>query len=83
MSDIKNKVIIITGGLGLLGLSLVEKLAKDDAKVVILDLKSSKSLNKIKNYNLIKKNLFYFRCDVCEKKYLLKIQKKIISRLMY
>jgi Dehydrogenases with different specificities (related to short-chain alcohol dehydrogenases) len=80
MSDIKNKVIIITGGLGLLGLSLVEKLAKDDAKVVVLDLKSSKLLNKIKNYNFIKKNLFYFRCDVSEKKHLLKIKKKIISK---
>ena len=81
MSDIKNKVIIITGGLGLLGLTLIEELAKDGAKVVVLDLKNSKILNKIKDYDLIKKNLFYFRCNVCEKKHVLKIQKKIILKL--
>lgn len=80
MSNINNKIIIVTGGLGLLGLSLVEKLAKDGAKVVILDLKNSKFLYKIKNYNLIKKKVFYFYCDVSEKKDLEKIQKKIISK---
>ena len=76
MSNINNKIIIVTGGLGLLGLSLVEKMAKDGAKVVILDLKNSKFLYKIKNYNLIKKKVFYFYCDVSEKKDLEKIQKK-------
>ena len=37
MSDLKNKKIIITGGLGLMGSSLVENLAKDGAKIIILN----------------------------------------------
>ena len=80
MSDIKNKKIIITGGLGLLGASLVEKLALDGAKLIILDLKNVNFLKKIKNYNLIKNNLTYFKCDVSEKKDLLKVKKKIFNR---
>ena len=34
MSDLKNKKIIITGGLGLMGSTLVENLAKDGAKII-------------------------------------------------
>ena len=75
MSDLKNKKIIITGGLGLMGISLVENLAKDGAKIIILDLKNANFIKKIKNYSQIKNNLTYFRCDVSEKKQLLKVKK--------
>ena len=81
MSDLKNKKIIITGGLGLMGISLVENLAKDGAKIIILDLKSV-SFIKIKNYRQIKNNLTYFRCDVSEKKQLLKVKKKFLVNLI-
>ena len=80
MLDLKNKKIIITGGLGLLGISLVEKLAKDGAELIILDLKSTNFLKKIKDYNFIKNNLNYFKCDVSEKKQLLKVKKKIFDK---
>ena len=80
MSDLKNKKIIITGGLGLMGISLVENLAKDGAKIIILDLKNVNFIKKIKNYSQIKNNLTYFRCDVSEKKQLLKVKKKIFGK---
>lgn len=80
MLSIKNKVIIITGGLGLLGSSLSEKLAKDEAIVIILDLKKKNQLIKIKDYKKIKNNLYYFKCDVSEKKQLKKVEKKISNR---
>ena len=76
MSDIKNKVIIITGGLGLLGLTLIEELAKDGAKVVVLDLKNSKILNKIKDYDLIKKIYSIFAAMFVKKKTCFKDTKK-------
>ena len=58
MSNIQNKVIIITGGLGLLGRSLAEKLAKDKGIIIILDVKTKEHLVKMKDYKLIKKNLY-------------------------
>lgn len=80
MSNIQNKVIIITGGLGLLGRSLAEKLAKDKGIIIILDVKTKEHLEKIKDYKLIKKNLYYFKCDVSEKLQVQQVEKKITKK---
>ena len=39
MNDLKNKMIILTGGLGLIGKELTFFLAKNNAKIVVLDIK--------------------------------------------
>ncbi len=47
--DIRNKVIVITGGTGVLGTSMVEYLAEHGAKVAVL------ARNKQKGDKLVKK----------------------------
>lgn len=80
MHNLNNKVIILTGALGLLGKSLSEHLAKSNAKIIMLDVKNTKEIKKIRNFNFIKKNLFYYKCDVSNIRALKKIEKKISSK---
>jgi NAD(P)-dependent dehydrogenase (short-subunit alcohol dehydrogenase family) len=79
MNNLKNKVIILTGGLGLIGKGLTYYLAKNDARVIILDIKSFKDINKIKNFNKIKNKIFYFKCDVTNLKSIKKVLPKILK----
>ncbi len=63
MNDLKKKVIILTGGLGLIGKKLTLFLAKMGAQVIVLDIKSLKEFKKTKDFKTIK-NINYFKCDV-------------------
>ena len=76
MKNLNNKIVILTGGLGLLGKSIAESLAKDNAKVIILDVKNKNEIKKIKDFKLIERNLIYFKCDVTKINLLKKIEKK-------
>lgn len=51
--DLSDKVVLVTGANGQIGLSLVKKLLKNQAKVIAVDLKVN-LLNKIKKENNIK-----------------------------
>ena len=77
MNNLNKKIIILTGALGLLGKSIAESLAKNHAKVLMLDIKNRNEIKKIKDLENIKKNLFYFKCDVTKINHLKKIEKKI------
>ena len=77
MNHLNEKNIIVTGGLGLLGKSIAEKLTKIGANVIILDLLDKNEINKINDFNLIKNKIFYYKCDVTNIKSLKKIEKKI------
>ncbi len=79
MNDLKNKMIILTGGLGLIGKELTFFLAKNNAKIVVLDIKLSKELKKIKNFDSIKNKVFYFKCDVTNLNSLKKVLPKILK----
>ena len=57
--SMKNKVVIIFGGTGNLGLNFSKTLSYAGAKVYLLD--------KIKK-NIDDKNIFFFKCDVNSKK---------------
>ena len=57
-SDLKNKNIIITGGLGFLGRQIIDAFYKQGSKIIILD-------NKKKNNS---KKFEHFSCDICDEK---------------
>ncbi len=72
---IKNKNIIITGALGLLGKSLTAELAQRGANIIMLDIKSKKQLKEIQNLNLIKNKINYIKCNVSNIKSVIKTDK--------
>ena len=56
MFSLKNKIIIVTGGAGLLGTNFVESILIYDGIPIVLD-KSQKKINFLKKGNVKKKNL--------------------------
>ena len=76
---IKNKNIIITGALGLLGKSLTAELAQRGANIIMLDIKNKKQLKEIQNLNLIKNKINYIKCNVSNIKSVIKTD-KILKR---
>ena len=65
------KIYLVTGGFGLLGVSLVKLLLKKKAKVVILDYKSKR-----KNFFPKTKDLIIEKGNFCEQKFVEKILNK-------
>jgi NAD(P)-dependent dehydrogenase (short-subunit alcohol dehydrogenase family) len=57
--DVSDKLIVITGGLGLLGREITQALLQEGAKVIVLDLPS--------NPSALDENVFYISCDITEK----------------
>ena len=57
-SDLKNKNIIITGGLGFLGKQIIDAFYKEGSNIIVLD-------NKKKNNS---KKFEHFPCDICDEK---------------
>ena len=80
MTDLKNKIIVITGGLGQIGKALACELALSNSKIIILDIQNKNKLKNIKNYHVIKNNIFYFKCDVSNKKSVKNVSKKILKK---
>ena len=81
MFSLKNKIIIITGGAGLLGCNFVEAILYHDGIPVILD-KSKKRINLIKNklFQKFEKEITCFKCDITDEKELKVILKKILKK---
>lgn len=65
--DLKNKNVIITGGLGFLGKQIVSALIEEGSNIIILDNK-----DKIKSYKFD-----HFYCDISKEKSLIHVSKKI------
>ena len=80
MNKLNKKIIVLTGALGLLGKSIAESMAKNNAEILMLDIKNKNEMNKIKDFEIIKNNLFYFKCDVTKINQLKRIEKKISSK---
>ena len=81
MFSLKNKIIIITGGAGLLGTNFVEAVLSNDGIPIVLD-KSQKNINFLKK-NLLskfKKKILSFKCDITNEKELVVIKKKILKK---
>ncbi|KPJ01718.1 15-hydroxyprostaglandin dehydrogenase [NAD+] [Papilio xuthus] len=66
MFDIKNKVVIITGGANGIGAATVEILLEKEAKVTVLDIDAN-SLLKLEeklNNKFVKASVKYIKCDI-------------------
>jgi len=72
---LKDKVIVVTGGAGLLGSSLCEKLAKEEAKVVIAE-NNVELANKLK-IRLKSKQVYVHYIDIIKKESIIKLIKDI------
>ena len=68
--NVESKVIVITGGCGLLGKTISESLNSNGAKVIIIDKKSTK----------IHKNIDFYFCDLQSVKEIRKTKEKILSK---
>jgi NAD(P)-dependent dehydrogenase (short-subunit alcohol dehydrogenase family) len=72
--DLKNKVVIITGGLGFLGLQHIDAFHKCGSKIIVLD----KNENKKTIYDLQKKFKFkFYKTDITNEKKIKAVSKKI------
>jgi NAD(P)-dependent dehydrogenase (short-subunit alcohol dehydrogenase family) len=81
MFSLKNKIIIITGGAGLLGTNFVESILSYDGIPIVLD-KSQKKINFLKKHLLSKfnKKIISFKCDITNERELIIIQKKVLKK---
>ena len=81
MFSLKNKVIIITGGAGLLGKSFIEAILKFDGTPVVLD-NSKKNIKKLQEIYIQKSysKLQIYNCDITNEKQIKLILKKIIKK---
>lgn len=65
--EIKEKVIVITGGAAGVGRAIVTKLAGEDAKIVIVDIDKVKGLELEKMINTSNKRAVFIQADVTKK----------------
>ena len=80
MISLKDKKIILTGGLGILGKTLTKDLVLLGANVIILDVQKNDQVKKIENYNKIKNKIYYFKCDTSKKNNVEKVKNLIIKK---
>jgi len=60
--NIKDKVVVITGGFGLIGLELVSAFLESSARVVVLDLK--KNSKKLTEFRKKSSHIYFYPCDI-------------------
>lgn len=70
-SDLKNKVVLLTGGNGFFGKQISNAFLKSGSKVILLDIKKK---------NFKSKNLYFFECDITSEKQLKLISSKILKK---
>jgi NAD(P)-dependent dehydrogenase (short-subunit alcohol dehydrogenase family) len=68
--DLKNKNVIITGGLGFLGKQIIDAYYKEGSNIIILDNKKKNSSKKFEHYS----------CDICDEKNLKSTYKLIVKK---
>ena len=67
--DLKNKVIILTGGSGFLGQQIVQAFNSTQSKIIILDINKPKN-NKAK----------FYKCDITKEKEVMSVSKNIMKK---
>ena len=58
--NLKNKKILLTGGLGILGKAIIKELLKNNAKILIIDKKKINTNSKI----IKNKNIKFYNIDI-------------------
>jgi len=77
--DIENKVIIITGGCGVLGGGIASYLLENKATVILLHYKEAPLLETVNTLKKTSSKVIGYVCDVVEEKSLQDVAKKIIK----
>ncbi len=70
-TDLKNKVVLLTGGNGFFGKQICNAFLNSGCKVIIIDIKKRK---------LSHKNVSYFKCDITSEKEINSIALRIIKK---
>ena len=78
--DLKNKISIITGGAGLLGVQHAQSLLEIQSTVILIDIDYKKLLNAKKHFNKINKDVFIFQSDITNETQIKKTLVKIIKK---
>jgi NAD(P)-dependent dehydrogenase (short-subunit alcohol dehydrogenase family) len=77
MFNLKKKLVVISGGLGRIGIPMTTALLEKEADVIVLTKNTKKHLKKIKDLKKNFSNFKVFQCDVSNIKSLKKIIKQI------
>jgi len=77
--NLKNKVILITGGCGILGGGIAKYLLENNATVILLHYKEAPLLATVKELKAINKKVEGYVCNVVEEKSLQEAAKKIMA----
>jgi len=78
--NIENKVIVITGGAGVLGGSMAKYLVQNKAKVVILSRNKKSIDKKVEELQEFSSNVLGFQCDVLNQVDLESVRSKILNK---
>lgn len=78
--DLKNKVILVTGGGGILGRSMAEYLLKNDARVLILHYKNDTVKETVKSLQSISSQVDGFVCNVIDEESLQHVADTIMKK---
>lgn len=79
MFDLTGKIAVITGGYGVLGASMAKCLAKQGAKIAILDLNEDKEEKIIKEIKALGSDACFFKVNVLDKESLIKAKDGIVE----
>lgn len=77
---IKDKVVVITGGAGILGRTIAEYLAQEGAKIVILDRDEPTGLKLVEDIKADGGEAAFFTTDVLDEKVLEKNREEILAK---
>ena len=77
--DIENKIILVTGGCGVLGGGIAKYLLENNATVILLHYKEEPLLATVSNLKRISKKVDGYVCNVVEEKSLQEVAKKIMN----
>ncbi len=78
--NIKNKVVLVTGGCGVLGGGITEYLLGEGATVILLHYKEAPLAEAVAKFKNISENVDGFFCNVTEKESLQKVSDAIIEK---
>ncbi|MCX7798407.1 MAG: SDR family oxidoreductase [Melioribacter sp.] len=78
--NIKNKVVVITGGSGVLGGQMAEGFLNAGAKVILIGRNEEKLNKKVKELNRTKEELIAIKCDVLLEEDIIRAKEEIISK---
>lgn len=80
--NLKNKVIIVTGGNGLLGRKHVEAIAENEGIPIILDLKKNEQAKSFLNdyFKKFNNKVDFFECDITNENKVIHAKNKIIEK---